>query len=56
MNPGRVEEPKNEPRPEEPVPRERIVAPPIEREHETQEGVIQEEEEQRKRERDRTRR
>lgn len=46
-------EPKTEPRPEEREPRERTVAPPIEREHETQQGVIEEEQqrEQRKRER-----
>jgi hypothetical protein len=40
--------PRNEPRTEEREPRERTVAPPIEREHETQEGVV-EEDEQRKR-------
>ncbi len=49
--PDRVGEPKNEPRPEEREPRERTVAPPIEREHETQEGVIEEDEE-RKQKRD----
>jgi hypothetical protein len=47
MKPDR-EEPKKEPRPEEREPRERTVAPPIEREHETQEGVV-EADEQRKR-------
>jgi hypothetical protein len=53
MSPDRVGEPKNEPRPEERKPRERTVAPPIEREHETQEGVVEEE---REREPDRPRR
>jgi hypothetical protein len=43
--------PRNEPRTEEREPRERTVAPPLEREHETQEGVA-EEEKQRKRQSD----
>lgn len=42
MDPDRVEKPKNEPQTEEREPRERTVAPPIEREHETQEGVVEE--------------
>jgi hypothetical protein len=45
--PDRPEE-KTDPRPDEREPRERKVGPPIEREHETQQGVV-EEEEQRKR-------
>jgi hypothetical protein len=36
--------------PEQPEPQERTVAPPIEREHETAEGIV-EEDEKRKRER-----
>jgi hypothetical protein len=52
MNP---DQPKSEPRTEEREPRKRTVAPPIEREHETQEGVV-EEEEKHKHERDRSRR
>lgn len=45
-----VRETKNEPKPERRDPRERTVAPPIEREHETQQGVYEEDE---KRERER---
>jgi hypothetical protein len=35
---------RTEPQPEEREPRERKVAPPIAREHETQEGAIEEDE------------
>jgi hypothetical protein len=35
---------KSEPKPEEREPRERTVAPPIEREHETQKGIFEEDE------------
>jgi hypothetical protein len=55
MTTDRPGEPKSEPRTEEREPRERTVAPPIEREHETQAGAA-EQEEQRKRERERSRR
>lgn len=51
MTAKRPGEPRNEPRTEEREPRERTVAPPLEREHETQEGVA-EEERQRKSKRD----
>jgi hypothetical protein len=40
----RAGETKTEPRPGERNPRERKAAPPIEREHETQEGAIEEDE------------
>jgi hypothetical protein len=40
--PDRPGEREQEPRPEEREPRERTVAPPIEREHETQEGALEE--------------
>jgi hypothetical protein len=39
-----MEPPKKNRRPEEHEPRERTVAPPIEREHETQEGIVEEDE------------
>ena len=38
-------EKKADPRPEEREPRERTAAPPIEREHETLEGVVEQDEE-----------
>lgn len=55
MSEKRPGEPRNEPRKEEREPRERTVAPPLEREHETQAGVA-EEEKQQKRERGTSRR
>lgn len=48
----REQKKKNEPRKQQPEPHERTVAPPIEREHETRQGIEQEDE-QRKRERER---
>jgi hypothetical protein len=51
MTTERAGEPRNEPRTDEREPRERTVAPPVEREHETQAGVV-EEDEQRKRQPD----
>jgi hypothetical protein len=45
MNRPDREEPKPGPRPEEREARERKVAPPIQREHETQEGALEEDEE-----------
>lgn len=44
MSTERSDQPKNEPRTEEREPRERKVAPPLEREHETQAGILEEEE------------
>lgn len=48
----REEKKKNEPGKQQHDPRERTVAPPIEREHETRQGIEQEDE-QRKRESER---
>ena len=55
MSTERAGEPRNEPQTGEREPRERTAVPPIEREHETQAGAL-EEEEQRKRQRDAPRR
>ncbi len=49
----RARESKTEPRPDGGDERERRIAPPIEREHETQAGIFEEDE---RRERDRERR
>ena len=49
---GRVRGERTEPRSEERERRERVVAPPIAREHETQAGIL-EEDERRERERER---
>ncbi len=51
----RSREPRTEPRPDDREGRERAIAPPIEREHETQAGVF-EEDERRERELERERR
>jgi hypothetical protein len=40
----RDEKPRTEPRPEHPKSQEHAVAPPIEREHETLEGALEEDE------------
>lgn len=40
----RPEETRTDPKPEHPKSRERVGAPPIEREHETQEGALEEDE------------
>ncbi len=49
----RAREGRTEPRPDDREERERRIAPPIEREHETQAGIFEEDE---RRERDRERR